>query len=481
MAVGIKTIPRILLAEDDHTIAHMILRVLQVGVSYEVTWVKDGQEALERVNEVKPDLLLLDLMMPHRNGFEVCRSLRANPRWAEVPICILTALTDQQAHQAAIGAGADRILLKPFRANELRLAIESLLEKDAAERLLVEALENARAKQVDLVRFLVHDLRGPLTVLRSSLNILGKQKLPPTTVDLLESGQDAVLRLASMVDSILVGMDSSQLGALPMNEVFDLGQVVEGASKELSVLFRARELTVIKRLDDAPRTVRGRADLFRIAVTNLLINAVEHSPLEGELVIQSGLSEAGDFQLRITDQGPGIPQEVQEDIFTPEELSSLKSRGVRLGRGLGLVVTRLAIERLGGRVNLVAPHHHRFMTALELTIPKQCFLASASQQNDREPSSDWTGPIRLAMRLFVDGREHEVFTKEVSKRGASVIWSEDMPFPESERLLVSLVVSPQAKTEARFAMQDGELVNIEWSDPSAEFLDFMEQVRKSLS
>ena len=118
---------KILIAEDDHTIAHVVERVLEDTQLYRVAWVTDGDAVLEAVAEDMPDLVLLDLMMPKRNGFEVCRALREDPRSQDLPICIMTALTDERAHQTARDAGADDILMKPFRANALRSLVRTHL------------------------------------------------------------------------------------------------------------------------------------------------------------------------------------------------------------------------------------------------------------------------------------------------------------------------------------------------------------------
>ena len=114
-------------AEDDHTIAHVVQRVLEDTQLYQVDWVTDGDAVLESVANEAPDLILLDLMMPKRNGFEVCRSLQDDPTTRDIPVCIMTALTDDQAHQTARDAGADEILMKPFRANALREVVRRLL------------------------------------------------------------------------------------------------------------------------------------------------------------------------------------------------------------------------------------------------------------------------------------------------------------------------------------------------------------------
>jgi signal transduction histidine kinase len=239
--------------------------------------------------------------------------------------------------------------------------------------LIHAAVQEAVATQGDLVRLLAHDLRGPLTVLRATFNIFERTSGAPADPELVDSGKDAVVRLASMVDSLLTGLESSQISRLPMNDVFDLGELIREAVSDLTVLFRARELAVGLRISEGPRALRGRKDLLRAAVDNLLINAVEHSPLGGEVSIQGGGDGDGGFDLKVSDQGPGVPDELAETIFIPEQWSRLKSRGTRLGRGLGLVVARTGIERHGGTLKLVPPHHRRFGATFELSLPRSSF------------------------------------------------------------------------------------------------------------
>ena len=239
--------------------------------------------------------------------------------------------------------------------------------------LIHAAVQEAVDSQGDLVRLLAHDLRGPLTVLRATFNIFERSAGQPADPELVDSGKDAVVRLASMVDSLLTGLEASEINQLPMDDVFDLGELIRDAVTDLTVLFRARELAVGLRIDEGPRSLQGRKELVRAAVDNLLINAVEHSPLGGEVSIQGGGNTEGGFDLRVSDQGPGVPEEQAETIFIPEQWSRLKSRGTRLGRGLGLVVARTGVERHGGTLRLVPPHHRRFGATFERSLPRSSF------------------------------------------------------------------------------------------------------------
>lgn len=103
----------VLVAEDDKIIRRLARHILE-RAGYTVYEAADGLEALAQIKEIKPDLLLLDIMMPHMNGYDVCLTLRSQEETATLPIVIITAKTEKHAIQKGIDAGANRYLTKPI-------------------------------------------------------------------------------------------------------------------------------------------------------------------------------------------------------------------------------------------------------------------------------------------------------------------------------------------------------------------------------
>ena len=142
-----QTKSRILIV-DDSAIGRQTLEGLLINQDCDLDFAVDGLNALEQASVLKPDLILLDVMMPHMDGFEVCRRLRSDPLLAEVPIVIVTALDDKESRLRGIEAGADDFVTKPFDRIELRARVKTIMRlnryrklRDEHERLVQVHIE----------------------------------------------------------------------------------------------------------------------------------------------------------------------------------------------------------------------------------------------------------------------------------------------------------------------------------------------------
>ncbi len=121
--------PKIIVVDDDKTSTALFEQVLLM-YKYEVVTLNESAKTLETASEVKPDLIILDLMMPEPDGFKVCRMLRADPNFRRTPIIIVTALNDLDSKLVAMGAGANDYLVKPFHIDQLFAMLEKQLSKN---------------------------------------------------------------------------------------------------------------------------------------------------------------------------------------------------------------------------------------------------------------------------------------------------------------------------------------------------------------
>src|SRR3990172_9399712 len=115
-----------ILIVDDSLAGRQTLQELLIAQEYDLAFANDGPEALAKAAELTPDVILLDVMMPGMDGFEVCRRLRADSRLAEVPVIMVTALEDRDARLHGLEAGADDFISKPFDRAELRARVRTV-------------------------------------------------------------------------------------------------------------------------------------------------------------------------------------------------------------------------------------------------------------------------------------------------------------------------------------------------------------------
>ena len=120
--------PKIMVVDDDEEFTKLYKSVLQMS-GFDTTAINQSSTAIEMAYLIKPDIFIVDLMMPDIDGFQLCRMLRKDPNFRRTPIIIVTALNDEDSRMVAIGAGATDYLTKPFHIDALKSRIDSLLER----------------------------------------------------------------------------------------------------------------------------------------------------------------------------------------------------------------------------------------------------------------------------------------------------------------------------------------------------------------
>ena len=170
----------ILIVDDEQEGRSVLERVL-TPLGYDLAFAGTGQEALNKAVDLIPDLVLLDVMMPYMNGYEVCRRLRTDPILAEVPILLVTALSDRPSRLEGLQAGADDFISKPFDHVELQARVQSITRLNRYRRLLVERLKFERVVEQAQDGYLIIDENDAILYANTKARLyLG---LPPASTD----------------------------------------------------------------------------------------------------------------------------------------------------------------------------------------------------------------------------------------------------------------------------------------------------------
>jgi CheY-like chemotaxis protein len=353
--------PATILIVDDLAANRLTLVELLAADGFEIIEAADGVQALELAAAVPPDLVLLDVMMPGMDGYEVCRRLRADARLAEIPVVLVTALDDQTARLTGIEAGADDFITKPFNRVELRARVRTITRLNRYRRLTetqAQLLHSQRLENVGMLAAgIAHDINNALLpiilsgpVMRTYVSDPGGQRLLSIVENCAERGSGLVRQLLSFARGT-------------------------GDKREL---LQARH--ILKELDELvqstfPKSIRVRAllppELWPILANptqihqvflNLCVNARDAMPQGGDLTITAenrtldataaaGIADgrSGSFlAVEVRDTGTGITPEVMTKIWEPFFSTKEKGRGT----GLGLSTVRGIVQQHAGFVTV---------------------------------------------------------------------------------------------------------------------------------
>lgn len=340
----------IILIVDDDISAQATLEASLFLENYTLLYANDGQQALAYLETHTPDVILLDVMMPGMNGFEVCQRIKSNNKWRHIPIIIVTALDSRDDFVRGFDAGADDFLYKPVNSVELRARVRSMLRI----KKQYDELETLLHLREDLVNMLVHDMRHPLTLILLTNSLLHERLTHPKELKYVEDTLRETRRLESFINDLLI-VAKTQANRLILNRSsVDVNQFVLAACENHKRMTELKDLEFVIDLPEISQRISLDKNMMQRVLDNLLSNAFKFSPPKGTVTLNVTYllpSQSSELQVRISvlDQGPGIPHEYHQRIFEPFEIVQLKESAIPQ-LGLGLAFCKLVVEAHGGTI-----------------------------------------------------------------------------------------------------------------------------------
>jgi signal transduction histidine kinase len=339
----------LILIVDDERINRELLHAYFEGSRHELIDADSGEAALRIAPEARPDLVLLDDMMPGLDGFATTARLKALFADELVPVLLVTALHDHDSRLRGLRAGADDFLTKPLEQHELTLRVNNLLALRAKEAALVQR----HVELVELQRFrdemsalVVHDLKSPLTIMLASVErVLGSssaREQHDALVDARTAGARALRLLANLADLTRI-----EAGLLPLHRrPTQVATLLAPLVRQRAHLAESRAIQLESSIDPC-LPVNVDSELISRVVENVFDNALRHTPPGGRIAV-SGAARSDAVEIRIGNTGCAIPSEARKRIF--EKFTHGSENAGRMSLGLGLYFCRLAAEAHGGRI-----------------------------------------------------------------------------------------------------------------------------------
>ncbi len=381
-----------ILIVDDEPVSRELLNMILSRQGYTLISASDGEECLEQAAIYRPDLILLDVMLPGMSGFEVCQRLRSDAVLAEVPVILITALDDRASRLQGIEAGADDFISKPVDRLELRKRVQTITRLDRYRQLLIEREQRQQAEEEihrrnqelallkeaerlkdQFVSNVSHELRTPLsviTLLSGNLDTLYERLDDEQRRAMIRDIRTHARALNELISDVLElsRIDSKTISL--QQEPLNLARLVREEVEEQCPLAQSRS-QVLGCSGPEELLVCGNRGQLRQVVRNLINNALKYTPEKGQIQCECALcvvpipaderelaadgwpgrAALADGQwaaVRVCDTGIGIHQDELHYLF--ERFYRVQTQTSIPGTGLGLSIAHDLVHMHGGQI-----------------------------------------------------------------------------------------------------------------------------------
>lgn len=336
----------------DDTLANLhLLRQLLFKHGYRVRLLSSGPAALAAIQAAQPDLILLDIMMPEMDGYEVCKILKADENTSEIPIIFLSALGETEDKLRAFRAGGVDYVTKPFQPDEVLARVETHLNLQMLKRELECHLAELQARNEELDAFahtVAHDLKNPLanivgftSMLEDAYDDLQDEKRKELLHYIIRSSNKMYYIIEELM--LLAGVRKQEV----QQQALDMDMIVAGALERLNSVIHDAKAEIAT--PQSWPTAQGYAPWVEEVWANYISNAIKYGGEPPRVILGFDRPHEGLLRFWVRDNGNGLKVEDQLRLFTPfTRLDQVKTTG----HGLGLSIVRRIVEKLGGQVGV---------------------------------------------------------------------------------------------------------------------------------
>jgi signal transduction histidine kinase len=358
----------VILVVDDQPINLKVIASV-LSQEYSLSIANNGVNALKMLEKGLPDLILLDIMMPEMDGFEVCRQIKQNERTKDIPVIFLTAKTDIKDIIKGFDYGAVDYIFKPFNPTEMKVRILNHLNlyhaknelKQMYQQLLVsqEALKNANQQleqsnneKDKFFSIIAHDLRSPFTGFLGLTKMMADDVSAMSLADIQEVAvgmRDSASNLFRLLENLLEWSQMEQ-GMLPFNpEMAPLRPIV---SESVTMVLESAKSKGIEISYDIPADLVIFADIkiLETIIRNLVSNALKFTPQGGLIFISASVNAENLVEISVKDTGIGMDADILDNLFRIDARTGREGTEGELSTGLGLILCKEFVEKHEGSI-----------------------------------------------------------------------------------------------------------------------------------
>ena len=320
---------------------------------YRVLALTDSKKAIRTIEKKNPDLILLDIMMPDIDGYEICKGLKVNPATKHIPIIFLTAKIESNDIIKGFQLGAVDYITKPFNREELLVRVKTQLDLQDA----IKQAQKANAAKSEFLANISHDIRSPMNAIMTVMELMLRTNLTPEQSNYIQMAKKSGTSLLCLINDIL-DLSKIEAGELELDSIqFDLRETLEDISDIFSIEAYKKGLDFACIIDpNISKPVIGDQNRLKQIIINLISNAIKFTS-QGDVVIHLSHHSNHEYTFSIRDTGKGIPSHQIDKLFKPYsqlDTSITKKYG---GTGLGLAISKQLVEKMNGHIHVQSEEH----------------------------------------------------------------------------------------------------------------------------
>lgn len=344
--ISAQYIPNILIVDDIAANLKVLGGILKDN-GYKIRPVLNGQMALQVAEIDKPDLILLDIMMPGMDGYEVCRQLKRNPQLKDIPVIFISALNDTKDVINAFTLGGVDYITKPFQAEEVSARVATHLKICQQSKELKEL----NATKDKFFSIIAHDLRGPIGSMMQIAEIISEKGNvdEDTLYSFLESQKELSINTFHLLENLLSWARSNTNKIEYFPSTLNINDLIEYSIGNVRIQAKSKNISVSVNYGEQLHAYADE-NMVRLIIRNLLSNAIKFTQQGGEINISTYPGEDNSIIIAIKDNGIGMPKIISDNIFQIDKKSNRPGTEGESSNGLGLMLCKEFVEKNGGKI-----------------------------------------------------------------------------------------------------------------------------------
>jgi two-component system, sensor histidine kinase and response regulator len=338
-----------ILIVDDNSKNLQLTATLLKDEGYLISVAQNAGDALIQLNEIIPDLILLDIMMPGMDGLELCRLIKKNDKLSDIPVIFLTAKSQTEDLAEGFKAGGVDYINKPFNREELLIRVQNHIELASSRKQILEM--NLRRDK--LYSIIAHDIRSPFSSISLTLSAIASGYLDPASdefKEILIQLEKTASETSTLLDNLLeftrlqsktIAMNAKCLHIYPL--IMESIQLLKGNADK-------KNITITYEIPDDLTACFDEISMYAV-FRNLIFNSIKFTP-EGGTIGITAIIEGKMALVKVTDTGIGLSEELIKKIFIDNEHYTSPGTNKEQGSGIGSYIIKDFVKRNKGELKI---------------------------------------------------------------------------------------------------------------------------------